>query len=104
VSRPNPNLFYDMTIRNAEGFTVESFFKSIASLRRTNLTPDLHRLTIPAMGIYGMRDVIVHPNQINLFRKHIPHGVPVPIKKAGHFPMWDTPDEFSRAFQQFMEM
>jgi pimeloyl-ACP methyl ester carboxylesterase len=104
VSRQNPDLFYDMTITNAAGFNVDSFFSSIRSLRRTNLTPDLGRITMPAMGIYGLRDVIVMPHQIRLFEKHIPQGVPVPIPDAGHFPMWDTPEKFFAAFEQFMEM
>ena len=104
VSRPKPDLFYNMTVNNAAGFTVESFFNSIASLRRTNLTPYLHQITMPAMGIYGGRDVIVNPNQIELFRRHIPHGVDVFVPEAGHFVMWDAPEAFNRAFRQFMEM
>ncbi len=104
VSRPKPDLFYNMTIANAQGFTVESFFSSIDSLRRTNLTGQLHALKMPAMGIYGAQDVIVHPGQIRLFEKHIPHGRTVYLKKAGHFPMWDAPREFNEAFQQFMDM
>jgi pimeloyl-ACP methyl ester carboxylesterase len=104
VSRPHPDLFYDMTIHNSSGFTIDSFFTSIASLRRTNLTADLPKIKAPAMGIYGMRDVIVNPNQIKLFRKLLPQGVAVPIQKAGHFAMWDTPDEFNQAFHHFMEM
>lgn len=104
VSRKNPNLFYDMTIKNAEGFTVESFFTSINSLRQTNLTDQLHQIRMPAMGIYGARDVIVHPNQIKPFTRHIPGGKGVWIKKAGHFVMWDTPEEFNQAFREFMAM
>jgi len=104
VSRPQPRLFYEMTIKNASGFTIDSFFKSIASLRRTDLTAELHRIAVPAMGIYGLRDVVVNPNQIKVFAQHIPHGISVPIERAGHFPMWDTPEEFNRAFEQFMAL
>jgi len=103
VSRPRPNLFYTMTIQNAK-FTVESFFSSIDSLYHTDLRSQLHHLTLPAMGIYGARDVIVNPNQIQLFAQYIPHGETVLIRKAGHFPMWDTPSEFNAAFQRFMDM
>jgi pimeloyl-ACP methyl ester carboxylesterase len=104
VSRPHPGLFYDMTIKNAAGFSVNSFFTSISSLRRTNLTADLSRIQVPALGIYGMQDVIVNPNQAHLFRKHIPTGRTVEIRKAGHFPMWDTPDDFYTTFRDFMAM
>ena len=104
VSRPKPNLFYDMTITNAAGFTVESFFLSIASLHRTNLAPQLADIHMPAMGVYGARDVIVNPNQIKLFRRLIPHGVDVWLPKAGHFAMWDTPEAFNNAFTTFMAL
>ncbi len=104
VSRPQPNLFYNMTIANSQGFTVDSFFSSIDSLHHTDLRHDLHRITMPAMGVYGARDVIVNPNQSKLFARYIPHGQTVYLKNAGHFPMWDTPKEFHAAFQQFMEM
>jgi pimeloyl-ACP methyl ester carboxylesterase len=104
VSRPQPNLFYQMTIDNAQGFTVDSFFSSIDSLHHTDLRKDISRITMPAMGIYGARDVIVNPNQHKLFDKYIPHGKTVVLKKAGHFPMWDTPKEFNAAFQQFMDV
>lgn len=104
VSRQQPNLFYQMTMLNASGFTTDSFSKSIASLHRTNLSSELHRITVPAMGIYGLRDVIVNPNQIEVFRQGIPHGIAVPVPDAGHFVMWDTPEAFKRAFEQFMAL
>lgn len=104
VSRPQPDLFYNMTMVNATGFNIDSFFSSIASLRRTNLTPDLGKINVPAMGIYGGRDVIVNPNQIRLFERHIPGGKGVWIPNAGHFVMWDTPNEFNRAFEEFMSL
>ncbi|NDJ53296.1 MAG: alpha/beta hydrolase [Chloroflexi bacterium] len=104
VSRPHPDYFYNMTISNAAGFSVESFFSSIDSLRRTDLSDQMHNIQIPAMGIYGARDVIVSPQQIKLFRRLLPHGKDVWIQKAGHFPMWDTPDEFNEAFREFMAL
>jgi pimeloyl-ACP methyl ester carboxylesterase len=104
VSRPKPNLFYDMTIANSQGFTVDSFFSSIDSLHHTDLRNDLSKLKMPAMGIYGARDVIVNPNQIKLFDKLIANSKTILLKKAGHFPMWDTPQEFNESFQAFMDM
>jgi pimeloyl-ACP methyl ester carboxylesterase len=105
VSRHNPNLFYDMTITNAEGFTVDSFFSSINSLHHTDLAGQLSQISVPAMGIYGGRDVIVNPRQIRYFRDgSIPDAQSVWIPEAGHFVMWDAPDKFARAFNNFMSM
>lgn len=103
VSRPNPKYFYEQTVENAT-FSVESFYNSINSLRQTDLREEIQTLEVPAMGIYGARDVIVSPNQIKLFRQLVPEGDDVWIPNAGHFPMWDTPAEFNAAFKRFMEM
>jgi pimeloyl-ACP methyl ester carboxylesterase len=100
----DPRVFYDMTVRNSGGFSTESFYSSINSLRLTNLSDQLHRLKIPAMGIYGAKDVIVNPNQVKLFQRYIPHGKTTWIPRAGHFPMWDTPEEWAAAFREFMTL
>lgn len=104
VSRQNARFFYDTTIMNAEGFTTESFFRSIDSLRRTNYTSMLSQLTMPTMGIYGMRDVIVSPRQIRLFERYLPESHTVAVPDAGHFVMWDNPEVFNQAFRTFMTL
>jgi pimeloyl-ACP methyl ester carboxylesterase len=104
VSPTDPNLFYNMTMKNSSGFTINSFFSSIASLRNTNLADQLHKISVPAFGIYGAKDVVVNPNQVKYFKGPIPGARHAWINRAGHFPMWDTPDEFARAFNEFMDM
>lgn len=104
VSRQNPSQFYNMTVKNSENFTTESFFSSIDSLRRTDFTAHLSSINIPAMAIYGLDDVIVNPNQIKLFEEYLPHCITVPVPHAGHFVMWDQPDVFNRAFLKFMAL
>jgi pimeloyl-ACP methyl ester carboxylesterase len=104
VSRHNASLFYDMTVENASGFTTESFFASINSLRRTDLTAHLGRIDVPVMAIYGLRDVIVNPNQLALFEQRLPGSHTVAVRDAGHFVMWDQPGAFNRAFREFMAL
>ena len=53
--------FPDMMDRDLTRTTLESFLLSIGSLRRTDLRPMLDQIKIPALGIYGDRDMIVHP-------------------------------------------
>ena len=50
-----------MMDRDLTRTTLESFLRSIGSLRRTDLRPMLDQIKVPAMGIYGDRDIIVHP-------------------------------------------
>jgi pimeloyl-ACP methyl ester carboxylesterase len=104
VSRKEPDLFYQMTVRNTSRTTLESFFTSISSLHQTDLTPRLHEIAMPAMGVYGAKDVIVSPKQNRVFAQYIPHGKVVFIRNAGHFPMLDTPEQFNLALREFLEI
>lgn len=83
--------------------TLESFLLSIASLRRTNLTPRLPKIQVPVMGMYGLHDNIVNPNQW----KPISEGVPQPtierFNRSGHFIMLDEPDRFNQTLFGFLE-
>lgn len=103
VSRQEPDMFYRMTVKNTSRTTLESFFTSISSLHQTDLTPRLHEITMPAMGVYGARDIIVSPKQNRVFAQYIPHGKVFYIRNAGHFPMLDTPEEFNAALREFLE-
>jgi pimeloyl-ACP methyl ester carboxylesterase len=55
--------FPQMMDRDLSQTTLESFLISIASLRRTDLRPNLDQIKIPVMGMYGNRDNIVSPRQ-----------------------------------------
>ncbi len=83
--------------------TVESFLLSIASLRRTDLRPLLSQVRVPAMGMYGDKDNIVHPLQWQPMQDGIPHTQVERFHKAGHFIMLDEPDAFMRKLKSFLD-
>jgi len=95
--------FPAMMDRDLSRTTVESFLRSIASLRRTDLVPVLPQIKIPAMGIYGDKDVIVHPSQWQPMQTGIPHAVIVRFPTAGHFPMLEEPTTFSQKLKTFLD-
>jgi pimeloyl-ACP methyl ester carboxylesterase len=96
--------FADMMDRDLSRTTIESFLLSIASLRRTDLRPMLNQITIPAMGIYGDRDIIVHPKQWIPMEKGISHAMIERFDMAGHFPMLEEPLQFSEKLKKFLDM
>jgi pimeloyl-ACP methyl ester carboxylesterase len=104
VSHVAPGTFYEMMVRNSSQSraTLESFFHSIASLRQTDLTPLVPNLHIPALGVYGARDVIVSPKQSQVFQANVPNGKVVYMRGVGHFPMLDAPDAFNQALRDFL--
>ncbi len=95
--------FPEMMDRDLSRTTVESFLLSIASLRRTDLTAMLPQIKVPAMGMYGDKDVIVHPLQWQPMQKGIPHAVIERFPAAGHFPMLEEPASFSQKLKSFLD-
>lgn len=95
--------FADMMDRDLSRTTVESFLRSIASLRRTDLRPMLGQIHIPAMGMYGDRDVIVDPRQWEPMKKGITHAHIERFPSAGHFPMLEEPQNFSERLKSFLD-
>jgi pimeloyl-ACP methyl ester carboxylesterase len=95
--------FPDMMDRDLSKTTLESFLLSIASLRRTDLRPLLAQIKIPAMGIYGDRDKIVHPMQWQPMLHGIPQAHIERFPLAGHFPMLEEPQAFAEKLKAFLD-
>jgi pimeloyl-ACP methyl ester carboxylesterase len=95
--------FPDMMDHDLSSTTLESFLRSIASLRRTNLIPSLSQVKVPTMGMYGDRDVIVHPRQWEPLLSGVPHTVVERFPTAGHFIMLEEPTSFSQKLKSFLD-
>ena len=89
--------------RDLSQTTVESFLRSIASLRRTDLRPMLSDLKMPVMGMYGDRDNIVHPRQWEPLLQGVPQTRVVRWKRAQHFVMLDTSQDFMEKLKDFLD-
>ncbi len=99
-SAPN---FPEMMDRDLSQTSLESFLLSIASLRRTDLRPDLKRLRIPVMGMFGDRDNIVSPKQWMALQAGVPYARIERFKKAGHFIMMDEPESCRTKLKDFLD-
>ncbi len=95
--------FPDMMDKDLSRTTLESFLLSIASLRRTDLRPMLNQIRIPVMGMYGDKDIIVHPNQWRPLLEGVPHARIERFDQAGHFIMLDDPEPFMHKLKQFLD-
>lgn len=95
--------FPEMMDRDLTRTTLESFLRSIGSLRRTDLRPMLDQIKVPAMGIYGDRDIIVHPKQWQPMQKGIVHAYIERLPLAGHFPMLEEPQQFAERLKAFLD-
>jgi len=75
--------------------------RAVASMWRTDLRPELHRLTVPTLVVHGGRDEIVHPNQADLF-DHVPNAEVVVMPESRHFPFLDEADLFNQVLLRFL--
>ena len=95
--------FPEMMDKDLSRTTLESFLLSIASLHRTDLTPLLDEIQIPAMGMFGALDNIVSPDQWQPMIKGIPTARIERFENAGHFIMLDEPDIFIEKLKDFLD-
>lgn len=93
-----------MIFRDIGKTNTESFFRSIGDLHRTDLREQLHRLTVPALGVFGVHDNIVNPNQSQLLAKGVPHAQIEMMEESRHFPMLDEPARFIEIVQRFLAL
>jgi pimeloyl-ACP methyl ester carboxylesterase len=95
--------FPEMMDRDLSRTTLESFLMSYASLRRIDLRPSLPGIHIPAMGMYGGRDNVVHPKQWQPMQAGIPHTRVEHFPRSGHFIMLDEPEVFVNILKDFLK-
>lgn len=95
--------FPDMMDRDLSKTTLESFLISIASLRQTDLRPDISKINVPVMGMFGDRDNIVSPRQWQALKQGLPDSRIERFKNAGHFIMMDEPQDFRQKLKEFLD-
>jgi len=93
----------DMMDRDVSRTTLEAFFASIGSLRRTDLGPALPHVSAPVLAVYGTRDNVVDPSQWRLLQHGLPHVRTVLFPSTGHFPMLDEHDRFLCHLRSFLD-
>lgn len=95
--------FPAMMDRDLSKTTLESFLISIASLRRTDLRPEINRVNIPVMGMFGDKDNIVDPRQWQVLQQGLPTARIERFNRAGHFIMLDEPKFFMQTLKEFLD-
>ncbi len=81
--------------------TAKSLRYAVSSMWRTDLRPELARLSVPALIIHGGRDDVVNPNQADLFG-NVPAAQVVVLPRSRHFPFLDDTDLFNDILLRFL--
>lgn len=98
----DPN-FPAMMDRDLSRTTLESFLISIATLRQTDLRPELNKIHVPVLGMFGDRDNIVNPREWQPLIQGIATAQVERFANAGHFIMLDEPDLFKEKLKNFLD-
>jgi pimeloyl-ACP methyl ester carboxylesterase len=101
IARDGGNI-YEMTKSTLSQATMFSFSRSIDSLWHTNLVPKLHKLHMPAMGVYGTGDYVVNPKQADIMEANVTGAQVERFKDSRHFPMLDEPERFNQTLLAFL--
>ncbi len=77
--------------------------RSVRSMMRTNLGPELDGLHVPTLALHGTRDDVVSPSQITLAQQvHSPFLRTMPLVGCRHFPWNDDPERFHSLLMAFL--
>ena len=61
----------------------------------------LHRITVPALVLWGEQDKIVAKSYCEAWAKTLPNGKLETIVAAGHYPQWEQPSVFAEKVVKF---
>lgn len=81
--------------------TSTTMTRSVGSMLRTDLRPELSRLAVPALIVHGGRDNIVNPDQADLFG-NVPLAEVVVMPESHHFPFLEEADLFNDVLLRFL--
>jgi pimeloyl-ACP methyl ester carboxylesterase len=92
-----------MMDRDVSRTTMQAFFTSIGTLRKTDLRPSLNKVEVPVLAMYGDKDIVVSPKQWQPLQAGAPHVRVERFNNAGHFIMLDEPNEFTKKLKEFLD-
>ncbi|MCI4323272.1 MAG: alpha/beta hydrolase [Thermoplasmata archaeon] len=87
-------------VRSVRSTTITRTLEAIA--HRADLTPELSKLRLPTLVIWGEEDRLIPPAQTQSMVERIPAGVGIGIPGAGHLPFLEAPDTFAQALLPFL--
>ncbi|MFF4235358.1 alpha/beta fold hydrolase [Actinomadura geliboluensis] len=79
-----------------------ALFGSMRKQNLTNVTEFMHTLTQPTLVVFGLDDRVTPFDSALKFVKTLPNCELLVLPKAGHWVMWELPDRFNKAVDDFL--
>ncbi len=74
-----------MMDRDVSRTTMQAFFASIGSLRKTDLRPSLGQISVPVLGMFGDKDIVVNPKSMEASASGSAAGARRTLQPSGSF-------------------
>jgi pimeloyl-ACP methyl ester carboxylesterase len=87
-----------LSFHNLNGYTY--FFAGVV---KPPATTSLH-ISVSTLVIWGMRDPVMRPSQLNGLEQYAPHVQVVRIDDAGHYPMRSHPTLVNQTIREFLRV
>ncbi|MFX1568670.1 MAG: alpha/beta fold hydrolase [Promethearchaeota archaeon] len=107
-----PIYFYDFTpeleemsnkIINEMILTPELGALNDVLMSKYNLTSQLSKIEVPTLILVGRDDFVCPPSQAERMHESIPNSEIYIFEKCGHYPFFETPDEFFRVVHDWFQ-
>lgn len=95
--------FPDLIDTDLSRTTLASFLTSIASLRQIDLSQGDPELTIPILGMYGLKDNLVKSSEWRTLVKAFPQAQTKLYPREKHFPMLSPGSGFQEDLRAFLD-
>ncbi len=105
--------FYDLKALSFESWEIDrqmatqpgihiSVYEAGQAIHNLNLTPQLSKISVPTLIIFGQQDANVPVSDGHLAAQHIPDSRLVLIDRCGHFPMYEQTEHYLEALRDFL--
>lgn len=92
------NTIIDKSIFNPEVLALNDVLMS-----KYNVTSQLSKIEVPTLILVGSDDFICPPSQAKRMHESIPNSEIYIFEKCGHYPFFETPDEFIRVVSEWFK-
>ena len=89
-------MFYDLS-RLDLALSIDQLLE----LQRHQARQVLHKITCPALLLYGDKDMLVPFSEAERMAEKIPTAKTVRIEGGSHYSLWEFPEQFQDALEQF---
>ncbi len=70
---------------------------------RPDSTPTLKTINVPTLVMVGDEDTLSTPADAELMRVNIPNAQLKVIPRAGHYAVWEQPEDVGKVLRQFLD-